>query len=99
MFFYGSTRYDETSAGVVFVSPQKQILPYSFVLSERCSKNVVEYQALIVGLQMEIEMKITSLELCEEFKFIINQLLTLYDVKSDYLVSYFQYATQLMEKL
>ena len=69
------------------------ILPYSFILSERCSNNVAEYQALIIGLQMVIEMKITSLEICGGFKLVINQLLALYEVKSDDLVPYFQYAT------
>ncbi|RVW90038.1 hypothetical protein CK203_035858 [Vitis vinifera] len=98
MFFDGSARYDGTSACVVFVSPQRQILPYSFVLSERCFNNVVEYQALIIGLQMAIEMKITSLEICEDSKLVINQLLALYEVKSDDLVLYFHYATQLMKK-
>ncbi|RVW52984.1 hypothetical protein CK203_072696 [Vitis vinifera] len=42
MFFDGLAHYDGTCAGVVFVSPQRQILPYSFVLSERCSNNVAE---------------------------------------------------------
>ncbi|WKA02936.1 hypothetical protein VitviT2T_021082 [Vitis vinifera] len=86
MFFDGSARYDGTGAGVVFVSPQRQILPYSFVLSERCSNNVVEYQALIIGLQMAIEMKITSLEICGDSKLVINQLLALYELKSNDLV-------------
>ena len=74
------------------------MLPYSFLLSERCSNNVAKYQALIIGLQMAIEMKITSLEICGDSKLVINQLLALYKVKSDDLVPYFQYATQLMEK-
>ena len=47
---------------------------------------------------MAIEMKITSLEICGNSKLVINQLLALYEVKSDDLVPYFQYATQLMEK-
>ena len=64
MFFDGSVLYDGTSAGVVSVLPQRQILPYSFVLSERCSNNVAKYQALIIGLQMAIKMKVTSLEIC-----------------------------------
>ena len=98
MFFNGLAHYDGTSVGVVFVSPQRQILPYSFVLSERCSNNVAEYQALIINLQMAIEMKITSLEICEDSKLVINQLLALYEVKSDDLVLYFHYATQLMKK-
>ncbi|KAL6347644.1 hypothetical protein AAG906_026172 [Vitis piasezkii] len=87
MFFDGSARYDGTG-----------ILPYSFVLSERCSNNVLEYQALIIGLQMAIKMKITSLEICGDSKLVISQLLALYEVKSDDLVPYFQYSTQLMEK-
>ena len=47
---------------------------------------------------MMIEMKITSLEICGDSKLVINQLIALYEVKSDDLVPYFQYATQLMEK-
>ena len=47
---------------------------------------------------MAIEMKIMSLEICEDSKLVINQLLALYEVKSDDLVPYFPYATQLMEK-
>ena len=89
MFFDGLAHYDGTCAGVVFVSPQRQILPYSFVLSERCSNNVAEYQALIIGLQMTIEMKIISLEICGDSKLVINQILALYEVKSDDLVPYF----------
>ena len=48
---------------------------------------------------MAIEMKITSLEICKDSKLVINQLLALYEVKSDDLIPYFQYATQLMESL
>ena len=98
MFFDGSALYAGTSACVVSVLPQRQILPYSFVLSERCSNNVAKYQALIIGLQMAIKMKVTSLEICGDSKLVINQLLALYKVKMDDLVPYFQYATQLMEK-
>ena len=47
---------------------------------------------------MTIEMKITKLEIRGDSKLVINQLLVLYEVKSDDLVPYFQYATQLMEK-
>ncbi|KAI5342013.1 hypothetical protein L3X38_009888 [Prunus dulcis] len=62
MFFDGSARKDGAGAGVVFVSPERHVLPYSFSLSELCSNNVAEYQALIMGLQMAVEMKISSLE-------------------------------------
>ncbi|GAA0174422.1 hypothetical protein LIER_27815 [Lithospermum erythrorhizon] len=34
------------------------MLPYSFTLSQRCSNNVEEYQALILGLEVATELDI-----------------------------------------
>ncbi|KAB2611505.1 hypothetical protein D8674_019537 [Pyrus ussuriensis x Pyrus communis] len=98
MFFDGSARADGAGAGVVFMTPQRQILPYSFQLNELCSNNVAEYQALIIGLQMAINMEITALEVYGDSKLIINQLLTEYEVRKDDLVPYFRLATQLLQK-
>ena len=58
MHFDGVVRWDGIGAGVVFVSLEKYILLYSFVLTHLCSNNVVEYQALNLGVQMAIEMGI-----------------------------------------
>ncbi|XP_075633755.1 uncharacterized protein LOC142606256 [Castanea sativa] len=75
MFFDGATCQEGAGASVVFVSPQRQILLYLFSLSELCSNNVAEYQALIIGLQMTIEMGISQLEIFGDSKLIINQIL------------------------
>ncbi|KAL0420667.1 UNVERIFIED_CONTAM: hypothetical protein Slati_3089600 [Sesamum latifolium] len=40
MFFDGAARSDGVGASVIFVSPEKQVLTYSFVLGELCSNNV-----------------------------------------------------------
>ena len=80
------------------MSPQKQVLPFAFVLSEPCSNNVAEYQAFIVGLQMALDMKISYLEVYGNSKLVINQLLTHYEVKHEGLIPYFQMATRLIEK-
>ncbi|CAL8988475.1 unnamed protein product, partial [Prunus brigantina] len=98
MFFDGSARKDGAGAGVVFMSPERHVLPYSFSLSELCSNNVAEYQALIMGLQMAIEMKISSLEVYGDSMLVINQLLTHYEVRKDDLIPYHQMATQLLER-
>ncbi|CAL9018761.1 unnamed protein product [Prunus brigantina] len=98
MFFDGSARNDGVGAGVVFVSPERHVLPYSFSLSELCSNNVAEYQALIMGLQMAVEMKISSLEVYGDSTLVINQLLTHYEVRKDDLIPYHQMATQLLER-
>ncbi|KAM1192776.1 hypothetical protein ACFX2G_013325 [Malus domestica] len=64
---------------------------------ELCSNNIVEYQALIIGLQMVIDMEITMLEVYGDSKLIINQLLIEYKVRKNDLVPYFRLATQLLQ--
>ncbi|XP_020421404.1 uncharacterized protein LOC109949711 [Prunus persica] len=98
IFFDGSARKDGAGVGVVFVSRERHVLPYLFSLSELCSNNVAEYQALIMGLQMAVEMKISSLEVYGDSMLVINQLLTHYDVRKDDLIPYHQLATQLLER-
>ena len=80
----------------MFVSPQRQILLYLFSLSELCSNNVAEYQALIIGLQMAIEMGILQLEIFGDSKLVINQILEQYDVKKEDLIPYCKYAKKLL---
>ncbi|XP_062006103.1 uncharacterized protein LOC133723308 [Rosa rugosa] len=102
MFFDRSSRADGVGAGVVFISPyintpQRQILPYAFTLGELCSNNIAEYQALIMGLQTAAKMKISNLEVYGDSKLVVDQLLTIYEVKKEDLVPYFQLATQLLK--
>ena len=89
LFFDGAARSDGAGAGVVFVSPEKQVLTYSFVLGELCSNNVAEYQALIIGLQMALEMEITEVEIYGDSKLVVNQLLNIYEVKKEDLIPFF----------
>ena len=96
IFFNGAARREVTGIGVVFVSPQRQILLYSFTLSEFCSNNVAEYQALIIGLQMAIEMGISQLEIFGDSKLVINQILEQYDVKKNDLIPYCKYTKKLL---
>ena len=74
------------------------MLPFTFKLNEPCSNNVAEYQALIAGLQMALDMEISYLKVYRDSKLVINQLLTHYEVKNEGLVPYFRLATQLVEE-
>ena len=99
MYFDGAARRDGAGAGVVFVSPEKHILPYSFGLTQLCSNNVVEYQALNLGLEMTIEMGVTDLNIYGDSQLVINQLLNEYEVKKEDLVPYHRQALRLLNKL
>ncbi|XP_038879217.1 uncharacterized protein LOC120071179 [Benincasa hispida] len=98
MFFDGATQKSGAGAGIVLISPEKHMLPYSFTLAELCS-NVAKYQALIIGLQMALEIGVACIENFGDSKLIINKLLCQYEVKHDDLKPYFTYVRQLMEKL
>ena len=82
---------------MVLISPERLILPFSFILGETCSKNAAKYQALIVGLEMASDMKISQLDVYGDSQLIINQLCGSYEVKKEDLLSYHQYATFLLE--
>ena len=96
MFFDGVAQCYGAGAGVVFVTPKMDILPYSFTLTECCSNNVAKYQALILGLEMATDAKTTRLEVFGDSKLIINQMLLHYNVKKLELIPYCKYAKRLL---
>ncbi|XP_027151163.1 uncharacterized protein LOC113751373 [Coffea eugenioides] len=96
MYFDGAAHRDGAGAGVIFYTPESDILSYSFTLTRRCSNNVAEYQALILSLEMAADMKQLHLRVYGDSKLVVNQLLCIYDVKKPELIPYYKYARQLM---
>jgi len=90
--FDGAARRDGAGVGVVPVSPEKHIPLYSFVLTQLCSNNAAEYQALNFGLQMAIEVGIKDLNIYGDSQLVINQLLEEYEVKKEDLAPYHRHA-------
>jgi len=81
--------------GVVFISPQNHVLPRAFSLTELCSNNVAEYNALLIGLQLAHEMRVHYLEAYGGSKLIINQVKGEYDVRNRDLVPYYHAVTKM----
>nr|XP_016461674.1 PREDICTED: uncharacterized protein Mb2253c-like [Nicotiana tabacum] len=80
MYFDGVAHRGRAGTGVVFVTSQGEVLPYSFMLTQLCSNNVAEYQALILGLEIDVEMKWLQLQVFGDSQLVINQLLGSYEV-------------------
>ncbi|CAM8892537.1 unnamed protein product [Rhodiola kirilowii] len=98
MFFDGAARRDGAGAGVVFVSPENHLLPFSFTLTQLCSNNMAEYQALLLGLQMARQISIGKMDIYGDSQLIINQVLGDYEVRKDDLIPYHRHATQLLNE-
>ncbi|XP_019166707.1 PREDICTED: uncharacterized protein LOC109162459 [Ipomoea nil] len=99
MYFDGAAHKEGAGAGVVFVTLEGEMLPYSFTLTERCSNNVAEYQALIFGLEIAADMKKLRVNIYGDSKLIINQVLGVYEVKKPELIPYNSYAKTLLHWL
>ncbi|KAL0428070.1 UNVERIFIED_CONTAM: hypothetical protein Slati_2981800 [Sesamum latifolium] len=81
MYFDGASHKEGTDAGVVFVTSEGEVLAYSFTLMQNYSNNVAEYQALIFGLEMTVDIKQQDLKVYGDSQPVVNQLLGLYEVK------------------
>ena len=68
IFFDGASRIGSkgkiiAGVGVIFDSSENHALPRAFSLTESCSNNVAEYNALIIGLQFTKQMGYGTLKL------------------------------------
>jgi ribonuclease HI len=61
MFFDGSSSSEGTGARVVLVSPCQETMSLSYKLEFAATNNVVEYEALVLGLRAAKEMGIEEI--------------------------------------
>ncbi|KAB5514239.1 hypothetical protein DKX38_028145 [Salix brachista] len=99
MFFDGAARQDGVGAGVIFITPEGEVLPFSFSLTKCCSNNMAEYQALILGLEMAVNIKMSHLKVFGDSQLVIRQLLSLYEVRKLEFIPYHKYALKLITSL
>ncbi|KAG9450498.1 hypothetical protein H6P81_010463 [Aristolochia fimbriata] len=96
MYFDGAARRNRAGTGVLFVSPRRDLLPYSFVLTKNCSNNETEYQAILLGLGMVVEMKLPQLNIYGDSALVIKQLTGEFEVKKPELVPFWRHAGDLL---
>ena len=82
---------------IFFISPQKDILPYSFYLGKVCTNNAAEYEALIMGLELALKFKIRHIEIFGDSELVIKQMTTEYEVRHEGLAMYHDLAQRLFE--
>ncbi|XXG41985.1 hypothetical protein AAC387_Pa01g2344 [Persea americana] len=103
MYFDGATRTNEkgkpiSGFGILFVNLDKYLIPHAFSLLEPCSNNAVEYQALIIGLELTFEFGITMLEAFGNSQLIVNQMSQEYEIRKPDLLPYYNKAQSLRQK-
>lgn len=83
LYFDGSYTQHGLGARILFVTPQGHTIPKSYKLMFPYTNNVVEYEALIIGIKVAIEWKITELQVYGDSQLVINQVNDDYHMKDD----------------
>ena len=75
MYFDGSVMKTGAGAGLLFISPLGEHMRYVIRLHFAASNNMVEYEALLSGLRIAIELGIKRLDVCGDSQLVIDQIM------------------------
>ncbi|XP_028064066.1 uncharacterized protein LOC114267239 [Camellia sinensis] len=89
---------NKAGIGIVFVTPDNAIITHSFALSEGCSNNEAEYEAVIAGLELALQIPIEELSIYGDSELVVKQLHGEYIVKKTSLIPYHERADQLLSQ-
>jgi ribonuclease HI len=88
MIFDGASSRESVGVGVVFISPTQETISLSFKLEFETKNNVVEYEALVLGLRAAKDMEIEELAMFGDAELIVHQVRNLYEAKHPRLRAY-----------
>ena len=75
MYFDGSLMKKGAGTGLVFISPLRVRMRYMVCVHFPSSNNVAEYEALVNGLRIAIELGIRRLDVRGDSQLVINQVI------------------------
>ncbi|XP_020255943.1 uncharacterized protein LOC109832885 [Asparagus officinalis] len=83
--------------GVVLISPRSHMLPRAFSLTEPCTNNMDEYNALLIGLELAKELEIKHLKAYSDSQLIVKQMTREYEVRNNDLIPLHKTAIKIAE--
>lgn len=86
LYFDGSYTQHGSGTGILFITPDGNTIPRSYRLIFPCKNNIIEYEALVIGITMVMEWRITELKVYGDSQLVINQINNDYQTKDDKLL-------------
>jgi ribonuclease HI len=75
MYFDGSVMKTGAGTGLLFISPLRVHMRYVIWLHFAASNNVTEYEVLIMGLRITVELGVRHLDVCGDSQLMIDQVM------------------------
>jgi ribonuclease HI len=98
LYFDGSRTDKLSGAGITLENPDGVRFAYSFQLEWHCTNNQAEYEAVIIGLEILLEMGVHEVEVLGDSLLVINQLKGTYKCLSFTLVPFLNRALELLDQ-
>jgi ribonuclease HI len=97
MSFDGACSSSGSGVGIVLKGPDSIIHPHAIRLEFPCTNNEEEYEALIQGMILALEMKIENLIITGDSELVINHITKKYKIKKERLKLYAKRVNELMD--
>jgi ribonuclease HI len=86
--FDGAHSNSGSGAGIVLVAPSHEATLFSYRLEFDCTNNIVEYEALIIGLDLALDRKIKCLRVIGDSDLVVSQVKKKFVAKNERLRKY-----------
>ncbi|KAK2988864.1 hypothetical protein RJ640_005817 [Escallonia rubra] len=96
MMFDGSKTNQGVGAGIVLISLIENIHQLVFQIEKDCSNNQAEYDALIIGIEILLDMHVTTIQIFEYSQLVIKQVNGEFKCSAPGLEMYFSIASYLL---
>ena len=92
LYFNGSKTSNGAGVGVVLINPLGICYKFTFALDMMCTNNQAEYKALIVCLELMIDMEVKKAIIRDDSQLVIHQLIGDYKCQSGSIISQYEIA-------
>ena len=99
MHFDGALSKEGAGAGISVVGLDFEYISFSFKLYFECTNNVVEYEALILGIKMIKKLEIRKVIIYGDSELVINQVKGVYQVKHPRMRAYRNIVLDLLQDI
>jgi ribonuclease HI len=88
LFTDGSSCADGSGAGLILTNPEGTEFTYALRFEFTATNNEAEYEALLAGLRIAIQMGVRNLEANVDARLVANHVLGEYEAKDDHMIQY-----------
>ncbi|XP_058784383.1 uncharacterized protein LOC131659176 [Vicia villosa] len=98
LYFDGSSHKDGTGIGGVIISPDGIPAEFKYSIDGMCTNNEAEYEALITGLELLLELGARNVEIMGDSELVVKHVSKEYKCVKENLIMYFVIANRLLKR-